>query len=376
MARIELDLAHSYTPNPQRDEDYALRPLTMSFEDGGAYALLGPSGCGKTTMLNIISGLLAPSQGRVHFDGVDVTARSPQERNIAQVFQFPVVYDTMTVAQNLAFPLRNRGVPAARIAARVGQIAEMLDLNTQLDRRAAGLSADAKQRISLGRGLVREDVSAVLFDEPLTVIDPQLKWQLRRKLKQIHAELKLTLIYVTHDQVEALTFADQIVVMMQGRAVQTGSASDLYERPAHPFVGYFIGSPGMNFLPVRVDANPIDDAWRIADQRVPVDASMRNGTHGASHFTLGVRPEYVSLAQPDAVGAISVLVTQLQDIGTYLLLSARVGDAENALTVRARLNADSAPPTIGELAWLTVASAHSCLYVNDRLIERTGAGAT
>src|SRR5436190_18947504 len=249
MARIDLDLAHSYKAKPREDSDYALLPLTMSFKDGGAYALLGPSGCGKTTLLNIVSGLLAPSRGTVTFDGRDVTHATPQERNIAQVFQFPVIYDTMTVAENLAFPLRNRNVPAEQIRRRVGEIAEMLDMSGQLNQRAAGLAADAKQKISLGRGLVRSDVSAVLFDEPLTVIDPHLKWQLRRKLKQIHRELKLTLIYVTHDQVEALTLADEVVVMTRGRAVQVGSASDLFERPQHTFVGNFIGSPGMNFLP-------------------------------------------------------------------------------------------------------------------------------
>ncbi|MDP3829227.1 MAG: ABC transporter ATP-binding protein, partial [Polaromonas sp.] len=205
MARIDLDLAHSYLAVPREDADYALLPLQMTFEDGGAYALLGPSGCGKTTMLNLISGLLAPSQGTVKFDGRDMTHATPQERNIAQVFQFPVIYDTMTVAENLAFPLRNRKMPEDQVKKRVGEIAEMLEMSGQLNQRAAGLAADAKQKISLGRGLVRPDVSAVLFDEPLTVIDPHLKWQLRRKLKQIHHELKLTLIYVTHDQVEALT---------------------------------------------------------------------------------------------------------------------------------------------------------------------------
>src|SRR3954447_15049497 len=248
MARITLDLAHAYKPNPQKDEDYALLPLKMTFDDGGAYALLGPSGCGKTTLLNIVSGLVKPSHGTVAFDGRDVTAQTPQQRNIAQVFQFPVIYDTMTVAENLAFPLRNRGVAADKIKQRVGKIAEMLEMSGQLNTRAAGLAADAKQKISLGRGLVREDVSAVLFDEPLTVIDPHLKWQLRRKLKQIHHELKLTLIYVTHDQAEALTFAEQVVVMTRGRAVQMGSADALFERPQHTFVGHFIGSPGMNFL--------------------------------------------------------------------------------------------------------------------------------
>ena len=141
MARIDLDMAHAYKPNPQGDADYALLPLKMTFDDGGAYALLGPSGCGKTTLLNIVSGLVTPSTGTVKFDGADVTARSPQQRNIAQVFQFPVIYDTMTVAENLAFPLRNRGVAPEKIKQRVGVIAEMLGLSGQLDARAAGLAA-------------------------------------------------------------------------------------------------------------------------------------------------------------------------------------------------------------------------------------------
>ena len=160
MARISLDLAHSYKANPQQPGDYALLPLKMEFEDGGAYALLGPSGCGKTTMLNIMSGLLVPSHGKVLFDGRDVTRETPQQRNIAQVFQFPVIYDTMTVAENLAFPLRNRKVPAQQIRERVGVIAEMLEMSGQLDQPAAGLAADAKQKISLGRGLVRDDVAS------------------------------------------------------------------------------------------------------------------------------------------------------------------------------------------------------------------------
>jgi len=137
MSRIDLDLAHSYRPNPSQDSDYALLPLKMSFEDGGAYALLGPSGCGKTTMLNIMSGLLVPSHGSVCFDGRDVTRATPQERNIAQVFQFPVIYDTMTVAENLAFPLKNRKVPADQIRQRVGQIAEMLDMRSPTAHREA-----------------------------------------------------------------------------------------------------------------------------------------------------------------------------------------------------------------------------------------------
>jgi glycerol transport system ATP-binding protein len=343
MARIELDLAHAYKPKPQRDEDYALLPLKMTFADGGAYALLGPSGCGKTTMLNVISGLVTPSQGRVLFDGKDVTALTPQQRNIAQVFQFPVIYDTMTVAENLAFPLKNRGVAPARIKERVGQIAEMLELSAQLDQRAAGLAADAKQKISLGRGLVREDVSAVLFDEPLTVIDPHLKWQLRRKLKQIHHELKLTLVYVTHDQVEALTFAEQVLVMTRGRTVQVGSASELFERPQHTFVGHFIGSPGMNFLPAALAGS------------APAGATL-----------LGVRPEYVTLAAAGTAGAVSATVTQAQDIGTYWLVTAAIG-ADTL--VRARLGAEQAIPAVGASVWLQLISEHTCFYKNEELIS-------
>ncbi len=355
MARISLDLAHSYKPNPQQDSDYALLPLKMEFEDGGAYALLGPSGCGKTTMLNIMSGLLVPSHGKVLFDGRDVTRASPQERNIAQVFQFPVIYDTMTVAENLAFPLKNRKVPEARIRQRVGQIAEMLEMSGQLDQRAAGLSADAKQKISLGRGLVREDVAAVLFDEPLTVIDPHLKWQLRRKLKQIHHELKLTLIYVTHDQVEALTFADKVVVMTRGRAVQVGAPDELFERPRHAFVGHFIGSPGMNFLPAQVQ----EGALVVAGQRLPLPRALPGGA-----LRLGVRPEYLVLAAPGQAGALPCAVARVQDIGTYQMLTAKVGEH----TVKARFTPETRLPSAGDTAWLQVLGEHTCFYQNEELL--------
>jgi glycerol transport system ATP-binding protein len=370
MARIDLDLAHSYKADPQGDADYALLPLKMRFEDGGAYALLGPSGCGKSTLLNIISGLVAPSQGSVSFDGVPMNGKTPQQRNIAQVFQFPVIYDTMTVADNLAFPLRNRGVAAGKIRERVGRIAEMLELSGQLDMRAAGLAADAKQKISLGRGLVREDVSAVLFDEPLTVIDPLLKWQLRRKLKQIHHELKLTLVYVTHDQVEALTFAEQVVVMTRGRAVQMGSASDLFERPRHTFVGHFIGSPGMNFLPARRRGAVLEVAgWAVPQSAAPPPASGR--------LQVGVRPEYLALAAEGGPGAVPATVAQVQDVGTYWLLTAQVAPGPGAepgaqaTTVRLRFESDMQPPAVGSAVWLAVLGERSCLYADDELVDAT-----
>ena len=357
MARIDLDLAHAYKPDPQADADYALLPLKMSFRDGGAYALLGPSGCGKTTMLNIMSGLLVPSQGTVQFDGVDVTRTTPQQRNIAQVFQFPVIYDTMTVAQNLAFPLKNRKVPQAQIAQRVGVIAEMLEMSHQLDQRAAGLSADQKQKISLGRGLVRSDVSAVLFDEPLTVIDPHLKWQLRRKLKQIHHELKLTLIYVTHDQVEALTFAEEVVVMTRGRAVQVGSAEALFERPAHTFVGHFIGSPGMNFLTGNVDNNGI----HFSSATLPMPAGR---AIAAGNIKLGIRPEYVTVVPAHSSGALEMTVCQVQDVGTYVLLVAQFAGC----TVKARLSPDTEKLSCGDAVWLKLMGEHTCFYRDEEIL--------
>lgn len=359
MARIDLDLAHAYKPHPHQDSDYALLPLKMRFEDGGAYALLGPSGCGKTTMLNVMSGLLTPSQGTVLFDGRDVTPDSPQARNIAQVFQFPVIYDTMTVAENLAFPLRNRQWSADKIKQRVGQIAEMLEMSGQLHQRAAGLSADAKQKISLGRGLVRPDVSAVLFDEPLTVIDPHLKWQLRRKLKQIHNELKLTLIYVTHDQVEALTFAEQVVVMTRGRAVQVGSPADLFERPSHTFVGHFIGSPGMNFIHAQVTS----DALQVGSQTLtlPMTLKLPEGD-----IKLGIRPEYVTISQTPTAGSLPMVVKQVQDVGTHFIVTAE----HEGQSIKARLSADAVEAALasGQVVWFQVLGAHTCFYKNEDIV--------
>ncbi|MGO4305340.1 MULTISPECIES: ABC transporter ATP-binding protein [unclassified Cupriavidus] len=367
MARIDLDLAHAYGPNPQNDEDYALLPLRFTFEDGGAYALLGPSGCGKTTLLNCVSGLLRPSQGTIRFDGNDVTGATPQARNIAQVFQFPVIYDTMTVGQNLAFPLRNRGVPAAQVRERVGRVAEMLDLSSSLDRRASGLAADAKQKISLGRGLVRQDVSAILFDEPLTVIDPHLKWQLRRKLKEIHHEFRLTLIYVTHDQTEALTFADQVVVMSRGKAVQVGSADALFERPAHTFVGHFIGSPGMNFLPAVWRDGAIDVAGRRYMPTLP--PATGPALQAAGSFKIGVRPEYLELAASDDPQAMPAHVVRAQDIGTYWLVTATVENGGEPATIRARLGTEAASLRPGDTVWLSVFNRHTCFYINEELVQ-------
>src|SRR3954452_22510179 len=174
MARIDLaDLAHSYSGPAADPETWALKPISMTWRQGGAYALLGPSGCGKTTLLNLISRIVTPSRGKILFDGKDITPLSTQKRNIAQVFQFPVSYDTMTVGQNLAFPLKNRGVPKTDIDARVKRIADLLDLTPYLNRKATRLTGAPKQKSSLASGVVRSEISAFRFDEPLTVIDPE-----------------------------------------------------------------------------------------------------------------------------------------------------------------------------------------------------------
>ena len=319
MAKISLKkLRHSYLSQPTQEADWALKEIDIEWSDGGAYALLGPSGCGKTTLLNLISGLITPSEGRILFDERDVTDLEPALRNIAQVFQFPVIYDTMTVYDNLAFPLRNRRVDETQVDSRVREIAGLLELDDMLPQRAAGLTAEGKQKISMGRGLVRDDVNVMMFDEPLTVIDPHLKWQLRSKLKELHQRVRATMIYVTHDQTEALTFADQVVVMRDGEVVQIGTPIELFERPAHTFVGHFIGSPGMNVVPcdIREGRAFVDDC------HVPLVNPVAN-QNGTNLLELGVRPEFVRFA---ATG-LPAQVMRVTDTGRYRIVETRAGGA-------------------------------------------------
>ncbi|HUW36931.1 MAG TPA: ABC transporter ATP-binding protein [Rhodocyclaceae bacterium] len=313
MARIDLDhLAHAYGA-PSASPTYALHPFSHTWEDGETYALLGPSGCGKTTLLNIMSGIVRPSEGRVRFDGRDVTDLPTAQRNIAQVFQFPVIYRTMSVFENLAFPLRCRHMPEREIRERVGEVAELLNLSRYLGRAALRLSADAKQLISLGRGLVRNDVAAILFDEPLTVIDPQLKFELRRKLKEVNRRYRLTLIYVTHDQTEAMTLANKIVVMNHGRAVQIGTPQELFERPEDAFVGYFIGSPAMNMLDCRLAEGGVE----IGSLHIAFPGADRVVTKAGVRLALGVRPEFVEITDASASEAIPARLIDVKSIGAF-----------------------------------------------------------
>ena len=354
MAKVTLkDLSHSYLEKQNSDIDWALRGINIDWKDGGAYALLGPSGCGKTTLLNIISGLLKPTKDEILFDDNDVTKLNPVERDIAQIFQFPVIYDTMTVYDNLAFPLKNRGLSEKEIDTKVREIGEMLELTSTFKNKASGLTADGKQKISLGRGLVRSDVNVIMFDEPLTVIDPHLKWVLRSKLKELHQKINRTMIYVTHDQIEALTFADQVVVMHEGQIVQTGTPVELFEKPKHTFVGHFIGSPGMNILPCEIKNGQINFEGKI----LPSNTSIKKKNF--SKTQIGIRPEFINFSNE----GIPVKIKRISDTGRHKIIETECSSGSIKVLAKA-----SAPIPSGS-AHLTFDQKYSYLYGDNWIIE-------
>ncbi|MBE1590588.1 ABC transporter ATP-binding protein [Nonomuraea angiospora] len=319
MADIRLEgVGHSYDGG----QTWALKPMTWTWQSSRAYALLGPSGCGKTTLLNIISGLLTPTVGRIFFDDRDVTDVPTSGRNIAQVFQFPVLYEEMSVYDNLAFPLRNRKYPKKEIDERVRQVSRLLGLDHLLGRRSRRLDAGRQQIVSLGRGLVRSQVAAVLLDEPLTVVDPALKWTLRSKLKEIHRDTGHTLVYVTHDQTEALTFADEVVVLNDGAIVQAGEPAELFLSPAHEFVGHFIGSPGMNMLPAEI----VGDVVRVGQADVGLVHADDADELPPGPVRIGVRPEFVEITGAGRSPGVPATVTGIDRMGAYDLVHARVGE--------------------------------------------------
>lgn len=353
MALIELHgIGHSYSSGKQPRE-YALHPLDFRVRDGDTCALLGPSGCGKTTLLGIISGLLVPTVGRVHFDGRDVTELPTPERQVAQVFQFPVVYDTMSVHDNLAFPLRNRGADEADIRERVREVAELLELTEQLGLRARGLPAETKQRVSLGRGLVRKDVAAILLDEPLTVVDPRAKWELRRKLRQVRKAFSPTMIYVTHDQSEALTIADRVAVMNAGRIVQEGTPRELFEDPADTFVADFIGSPGMNLVACEVGQGRA----QVGGRSFALPPALAQAAEGRRDLQLGIRPEHARLQGREQDGFQAARVLQVTDLGAYGLVTIELG----AQTLGVKLPGEDLPQ-VGDQAWLGIPTQHLRLF--------------
>lgn len=277
MAQITLENVDFRYPGTAQN---TLNGLNLKIGDGEAHALLGASGAGKTTLLNLLSGLLPPTAGKLLFDDRDVSRLQGRDRNVAQVFQFPVLYESLTVAENLAFPLKTRRTAATKVANRVDYICDELAIAELRGRRASTLSLFEKQLVAVGKALVRTDVSMVLLDEPLTAVEPRIKWRLRQTLRNVQADLGVTMIYVTHDQTEALTFADRVSVLHAGGILQTAAPVDIYQSPGHEYVGHFVGSPGMNFVPnsaLNVSAGErlgFRPEWAALDDNGPVRGTV------------------------------------------------------------------------------------------------------
>ena len=276
----------------------ALADISLTIEKGEFCALLGPSGCGKSTLLRLIAGLEDASTGTIRINDRDVTDLEPADRRIAMVFQSYALYPHMTVAENIAFSLEAAGMRKAERLARAAEVAKTLQLDHLLDRKPALLSGGQRQRVAIGRALVR-DPEVFLFDEPLSNLDAMLRVQMRMELSNLHHDLAATMIYVTHDQIEAMTMADRIVVLDQGRIRQVGAPMDLYNQPADRFVAAFIGSPSMNFLPATASASGAELAVTIQGGRT-LTLTPRHPTRISGAVELGIRPEHAMLVDPEA----------------------------------------------------------------------------
>ena len=289
--------------------------------------LLGPSGCGKSTLLNAIAGLVDLRDGQIWIGGNNVTWEEPKDRGIAMVFQSYALYPRMTVRGNMSFGLKVAGMPPAEIARRVDNAAAILKITELLDRRPAELSGGQRQRVAIGRALVR-DAGVYLFDEPLSNLDAQLRAELRVEIKRLHQRLSATMIYVTHDQIEALTLADRIAVMKDRVIQQLGTPNDIYRRPANRFVASFVGSPAMNFLPGTFTVRGGAPCFAAAGISIPLDGYVFNAPpqEGAS-IELGIRPEHV-----EAGGDLPATIEMVEPMGSDQLAWLRLGG--HALSMR------------------------------------------
>ena len=319
----------------------ALHPTDLAVAEGEYVVIVGPSGCGKSTLLRLVAGLEAPSSGRIEIGGRDVTDLAPAERGLAMVFQSYALYPHLTVAENIAFPLRIAKRPAAEIAARVKEVAALLDLGKLLDRRPRELSGGQRQRVAIGRAIIREQ-KLLLLDEPLSNLDAALRVQMRHAFARLHGELGATMLHVTHDQVEAMTLANRIVLMEAGRIEQVGAPLDLYARPASVRVAAAIGSPAMNLLPATGTGEAavlLPHGQRCA---VPVV------TAAGAAVTLGIRPEHLVPADEGPIGGAVELFERLGplsfahlggDHGLATLVAQLPGDRQVRLGERLRFTA-------------------------------------
>jgi len=309
MARLEVKgLSYTYSGAAVA----TLQDINFAVPAGKSLALLGSSGAGKTTLLNLLSGLLSCTTGSICFDGEEVSKLNAGARGVAQVFQFPVMYESLTAIENIAFPLRTLGVGRADRKRRAAEVAELFDLADVLEKKPQELSLFQKQLVGFAKALVRDDLAMVLLDEPLTAVEPAMKWRLRGIVKRAQAEMGTTMVYVTHDQTEALTFADEVSVLHGGRLLQTGTSKELFEKPAHAEVARFIGNPGMNLLSAEITDSGLTLAGETATGFV--------STPGPGALQIGFRPEWGRLvdrsAESDAgSGVLSVPVTL---VGTRL----------------------------------------------------------
>src|SRR5215475_5059917 len=296
----------------------AVKDSSFVVRDGEFFCLLGPSGCGKTTTLRMIAGLELPKSGQILPDGEDVTFKRPSQCDIAMVFQLFALYPHMNVRQNISYPLRNGGLPNALIKSKVAEIARILRIEHLLDRPVSGLSGGDRQRVALGRAIVREPM-AFLMDEPLGALDAEFRHLMCSELRDLHDRIGATTVYVTHDQLEAMSMADQIAVMNGGRVEQIGSPQEIYERPASMFVADFIGSPPMNFLRFEAGLRAGDRAISFHDTRIAVPEIREDRT--SAPLALGIRPEHIRFADAAAVrgevfGAEYLGTTQIVTVDT------------------------------------------------------------
>ena len=323
MATLKLDEIRKSFGKTQ-----VLHGIELDVADGEMVVLVGASGCGKSTLLRITAGLETPTSGKVLIAGRDVTPLEPADRDIAMVFQNYALYPHMTVAQNMAYGLRIRGLPRPEIDRRVREAAEILGLGALLDRRPRQLSGGQRQRVAMGRAIVREP-ALFLFDEPLSNLDARLRVQMRAEIRRLQRRLGVTSIFVTHDQVEAMTLGDRLVVMHQGRAAQVASPMEVWAKPADTYVASFIGSPSMNFLPATLLEGGVG-AKLASGQEIRFADGPRPGAAGMP-LTLGLRPEHVLVGE--APDALPLTVDLVEPLGSETVVHGRLPDGV-PITVR------------------------------------------
>jgi multiple sugar transport system ATP-binding protein len=290
-----------------------LSPLSLGIEKGEFVVLVGPSGCGKTTTLRILAGLETATAGRVHINGRDVTDARPGERDVAMVFQNYALYPHMSVRQNIGYAMKVHGTPAAEIETRVTEAARLLALEPYLDRKPKNLSGGQRQRVAIGRALVRQP-QVFLFDEPLSNLDAKLRVEMRTEIKLLQRRLGTTAVYVTHDQVEAMTMADRVVVMRAGKIEQAADPITLYEQPSNRFVANFIGSPAMNFFDARIEGGIV----HLGEQRLPLPPGEAARLGDRAAIVFGIRPEHMRHSAHEAM--LTLVPQAIEPLGAHTLL--------------------------------------------------------